>query len=152
MDNFDEKFMRHALGLARRAKARGEVPVGCVIVRAGQIIGAGYNLRNTGGNTLYHAEILAINRACRRLGDWRLDDCTIYVTLEPCPMCAGAILQARLPRLVFGAKNPKAGAAGSLLNLLDDGRFNHKVSIVEGVLQEECSALVKEFFASLRKA
>jgi tRNA(adenine34) deaminase len=151
MNNFDEKFMRLALVLAGRAAAIGEVPVGCVIVRGGRVIGAGYNMRNTGGNTLYHAEILAINRACRRVGDWRLGDCTIYVTLEPCPMCAGAILQARLPRLVFGAKNPKAGAVGSLINLLNDTRFNHEVKVQQGVLEQECAALMKNFFALLRK-
>lgn len=142
--------MKHALELAQKAADTNEVPVGCVITHDGSIIGQGYNLRNTKGNTLYHAEISAIDQACQYLGDWRLDNCTMYVTLEPCPMCAGAILQARLPRLVFGAKNPKAGAVGSLINLLDDDRFNHKTNIEQGVLEADCAALIKKFFASLR--
>jgi len=150
MDNQDKIFMQKALKLARRAYELNEVPIGCVIVHNGQIIGMGYNERNTTGNTLYHAEITAIDQACTFLQDWRLDDCTMYVTLEPCPMCAGAILQARLPRLFFGAKNPKAGAVGSLINLLDDDRFNHKVDIVKGLMEEECAALIKRFFASMR--
>ena len=150
MDNLDEKYMSRALELAQLAFEKNEVPIGCVIVHGAEIIGEGYNLRNTAGNTLHHAEILAIDQACKRLKDWRLDDCTMYVTLEPCPMCAGAILQARLPRLVFGAKNPKAGAVGSLINLLDDDRFNHKTNIEQGVLEADCAALIKKFFASLR--
>ena len=151
MDNFDEIFMKEALVLAAKAAEKNEVPVGCVVVHEGRVIGAGYNLRNTKGNTLYHAEILAIDRACRYLGDWRLEGCTIYVTLEPCPMCAGAILQARLLRLVFGAKNPKAGAVGSVVNLLEEHGFNHIVQIAQGVLEEDCTALIKDFFKRFRK-
>ena len=142
--------MNRALQLAQKAYDKGEVPIGCVIVHDGKIIGEGYNLRNTNGNTLHHAEIIAINQACIHLGDWRLDGCTIYVTLEPCPMCAGAILQARLLRLVFGAKNPKAGAVGSLVNLLDDPRFNHIVDVTEGILKDDCALIMKKFFATLR--
>ena len=151
MDNFDEKFMKHALELAQKASDTNEVPVGCVIVHDGAIIGQGYNLRNTKGNTLYHAEISAIDQACQYLGDWRLDNCTIYVTLEPCPMCAGAILQARLPRLVFGATNPKAGAVGSVINLLAVEGFNHKVEVTQGVLEGQCVQMIRGFFAQFRK-
>ena len=129
-----------------------EVPVGCVIVHnpSDKIIGTGYNLRNTKKNTLYHAEITAINHASRNLGDWRLEDCTIYVTIEPCPMCAGAILQARIPRLVYGAPNLKAGAAGSVVNLLNNPAFNHQAEIASGVMDAECAALMTKFFRSQR--
>ncbi|MCL2621141.1 MAG: tRNA adenosine(34) deaminase TadA [Defluviitaleaceae bacterium] len=151
MDNFDEKFMKHALELAQKAADANEVPVGCVIIHDGAIIGQGYNLRNTKGNTLYHAEISAIDQACQYLGDWRLDNCTMYVTLEPCPMCAGAILQARLPRLVFGATNPKAGAVGSVIDLLSTEGFNHKVEVTQGVLRDQCVNIIKCFFAQFRK-
>lgn len=151
MDNFDEKFMKQALELAQKAADANEVPVGCVIAHNGDIIGQGYNLRNTKGNTLYHAEISAIDQACEHLRDWRLDNCTIYVTLEPCPMCAGAILQARLPRLVFGATNPKAGAVGSVINLLEAQGFNHKVNVTKGVLEDQCIQMMKDFFAQFRK-
>ena len=137
--------------MAQRAFVAREVPIGCVIVHEGKIIGQGYNLRNTRGNALYHAEILAINRACGHIGDWRLENCIIYVTIEPCPMCAGAILQARLPRLVFGAANGKAGAAGSIVNLLDNPAFNHRAEIVGGVLQSECAGLMTEFFKQQRR-
>jgi len=150
MDNQDKIFMQKALELAQVAYDMGEVPIGCVIVHEGQIIGQGYNERNRTGSSLRHAEITAIDQACQHLKDWRLDGCTMYVSLEPCPMCAGAILQARLPRLFFGAKNPKAGAVGSLINLLDDDRFNHKVDVTAGLMEAECAALIKEFFKSLR--
>ncbi|MCL2350244.1 MAG: tRNA adenosine(34) deaminase TadA [Defluviitaleaceae bacterium] len=142
--------MKQAMVLAQKAADKDEVPVGCVIVHDGRVIGEGYNLRNTKGNTLYHAEMIAINRACQILGDWRLDDCTMYVTLEPCPMCAGAILQARLPRLIFGAENPKAGAAGSVVNLLNNTDFNHTVCITQGILEQECAAMIKDFFKKRR--
>jgi len=150
MDNQHKIYMQKALELAKIAHSINEVPIGCVVVHKGKIIGQGYNQRNTAGNTLFHAEITAINEACTYLKDWRLDDCTMYVTLEPCPMCAGAILQARLPRLFFGAKNPKAGAVGSVINLLNDSRFNHIVDVNEGLLQADCAGLIKSFFASLR--
>ena len=146
----DEKFMRQALKEARKAYDMKETPVGCVIVRDGKIIGRGYNRRNTDGNTLAHAELIAMRKAMRKVGDWRLEDCTIYVTLEPCPMCAGAIVQARMPVCVIGCMNPKAGSAGSVVNLLRMDGFNHKVEIRSGVLGEECSTLMKDFFRELR--
>lgn len=150
MNNQDEFFMARALDLARRAFAAGEVPIGCVIVHGGAIVGEGFNLRNTKKNTLFHAEIIAINQASRHLGDWRLEGCDLYVTIEPCPMCAGAVLQARIPRLVYGAANPKAGAAGSVVNLLDNLSFNHRTIIVAGVLEKECAELMTRFFKRFR--
>ena len=151
MDKFyDEFYMKEALKLAQAARAMDEVPIGCVITHEGEIVGAGHNLRNYKKNTLYHAEIIAINEASKRLGDWRLENCTIYVTVEPCPMCAGAILQARIPRLVYGAASPKAGAAGSVVNLLENPDFNHQVDITAGVLEAECSAIVSGFFQNSR--
>ena len=132
----DEKFMREAIRQAGKAEALDEVPIGCVIVQNGKIIARGYNRRNTDRNTTSHAEINAIRKASRKLGDWRLEDCTIYITLEPCQMCAGAIVQARIPRAVIGCMNPKAGCAGSVLNILQDERFNHQTEIVRGVLGE----------------
>jgi len=144
--------MQQALGYAQRAFRVREVPIGCVIVHnpSGRIIGHGYNQRNTKKNTLYHAEITAINKASRTLGDWRLEDCTIYVTIEPCPMCAGAILQARIPRLVYGAANPKAGAAGSVVNLMNNPAFNHQAEITSGVLEDGCAELMQRFFKGFR--
>ena len=142
--------MQEALKLAEAAHIMDEVPIGCVIVHNDKIIGTGHNLRNTRKNTLYHAEIIAIDAASKHIDDWRLENCTMYVTIEPCPMCAGAILQARLPRLVYGAKNPKAGAVGSVINLLDIPGFNHKVDVTEGVLGEDCARLMKNFFARFR--
>ena len=127
------------------------MPIGCVIVHEDKIIARGYNKRNIKKNTLAHAEILAINKASKVLGDWRLEDCTMYVTLEPCPMCAGAIVQARIPRVVIGSMNPKAGCAGSVLNLLQQDGLNHQVEITKGVLAEECSGLMTSFFRELRK-
>ncbi len=146
----DEKYMREALRQAKRAAALGEVPIGCVIVHEGKIIGRGYNRRNTDRSTLAHAEIIAVKRAARQIGDWRLEGCTIYITLEPCPMCAGAIVQARIPRCVIGCMNPKAGCAGSVTNLLEMQGFNHQVDVTRGVLEEECSTMLKEFFRELR--
>ena len=143
------EFMEEALSLARVAAAAGEVPVGCVVTRAGEIIGRGYNLRETRGSALAHAEILAIDEACRATGLWRLSDCEIYVTLEPCPMCAGAIINARIPRVFFGARDEVSGACGSVLNLFEE-RFNHKPAIVGGVMAGESAGLLREFFKSLR--
>ena len=147
----DEKYMKEAIRQAHKAWKLGEVPIGCVIVRDGKIIARGYNRRNTDKNTLAHAELQAIRKASRAAGDWRLEDCTIYVTLEPCQMCAGAIVQARIPRLVIGSRNPKAGCAGSVLNLLQVPAFNHQVEITEGVLEEECSLMLTNFFRDLRE-
>lgn len=146
----DEKFMRAAIREAKKAYALGEVPIGCVLVADGKIIARGYNRRTTDHNTLSHAETNAIRKASKKTGDWRLEQCTLYVTLEPCQMCAGAIVQARIPKVVIGAMNPKAGCAGSLLNLLQFPAFNHQVEIEKDVLQEECSALLTDFFAELR--
>ena len=146
----DEHYMRDALRLAKKALLYGEVPIGCVIVQGDRVIARGYNRRNRDKSTLAHAEITAIRRASRVIGDWRLEDCTLYVTLEPCQMCAGAIVQARIPRVVIGAMNPKAGCAGSLYNLLQDERFNHQASVTRGVLQPDCTALLQRFFVDLR--
>ena len=147
----DESFMKQAVKQAKKAYDKLETPIGCVIVHEDKIIARGYNKRNMKKNTLAHAEILAINIASKMLGDWRLEDCTMYVTLEPCPMCAGAIVQARIPRVVIGSMNPKAGCAGSVLNLLQQDGLNHQVEITKGVLAEECSGLMTSFFRELRK-
>ena len=146
----DERFMREALRQARKAEKLDEVPIGCVLVKEGKIIARGYNRRNTDKNTISHAELNAIRRASRREGDWRLEACTMYITLEPCQMCAGAIVQARIPRVVIGSMNAKAGCAGSVLNLLQMEQFNHQVEITRGVLEEECSAMLSDFFRRLR--
>lgn len=146
----DEKYMREAYKQAKKAYVLGEVPIGCVIVHEDKIIGRGYNRRNTDKNTLAHAEITAIKRASKIIGDWRLEECTMYVTLEPCQMCAGAIVQARIPRVVMACMNPKAGCAGSILNILNMPEFNHQVESLRGVMEEECSALLKTFFKELR--
>jgi tRNA(adenine34) deaminase len=143
--------MREAYRQAKKAYALGEVPIGCVIVHEDKIIGRGYNRRNTDKNTLAHAEITAIKKASKVIGDWRLEDCTLYVTLEPCQMCAGAIVQARMDRVVIGSMNQKAGCAGSILNLLQMKQFNHQVEMETGILGEECSAMLSEFFRELRK-
>lgn len=148
--NLDQKYMKDAYRQAKKAYALGEVPIGCVIVHEGKIIGRGYNRRNTDKNTLAHAEITAIRRASKIIGDWRLENCTMYVTLEPCQMCAGAIVQARIPRVVMACMNPKAGCAGSILNILEMPEFNHQVEAVRGVMEEECAALLKTFFKELR--
>jgi len=146
----DEKYMKAAITQAKKAMALGEVPIGCVIVYENKIIGRGYNRRNTDKNTLAHAEITAINKASKKIGDWRLEDCILYVTLEPCQMCSGAIVQARIPKVVMGCMNPKAGCAGSILNILNMPQFNHQVETTKGVLEEECSSLLKTFFKDLR--
>ncbi len=148
--NKDEYYMREALKQAKKAIKLGEVPIGCVIVYEDQIIGRGYNRRNTDKNTLSHAEITAINRASKKMGDWRLEGCTLYVTLEPCQMCAGAIIQSRITRVVMGAMNPKAGCGGSILNILEMEAFNHQAQVERGILQEECSAILQQFFKELR--
>ena len=145
----DEKYMEEALALAREAAAQGEVPVGCVIVRAGQIVGRGRNRRETDKIALAHAEMEAIADACRNLGGWRLWDCTLYVTLEPCAMCAGAIINARIPRVVFGASDKKYGAVRSVCSLFSMD-FNHHPTVQAGILEEECALLLQEFFKNLR--
>ena len=145
-----EKYMKAAIAQAKKASAIGEVPIGCVIEYQGQIIGRGYNRRKTDQNTLSHAELIAIRKASKKMGDWRLEDCTLYVTLEPCQMCSGAIVQARIKTVVIGCMNPKAGCAGSILNILQVPQFNHQVEIIRGVLEEECSTMLTEFFKGLR--
>ena len=145
----DEEFMLVALALAKEAFDAGEVPVGCVITRKGQIVGRGRNRREEAKNALAHAEIEAINDACARLGGWRLWECTLYVTLEPCPMCAGAIVNARIPRVVYGAGDTKSGAVRSVCGLFDMG-FNHRPKVESGILEEACGALLTEFFQKLR--
>lgn len=148
--NIQEKYMKDALKQAKKALTLGEVPIGCVIVYEEKIIGRGYNRRNTDKNTLSHAEITAIRKASKVIGDWRLENCTLYVTLEPCQMCAGAIVQARIPNVVIGCMNPKAGCAGSILNVLEMPEFNHQATVVRGVMEQECSDMLKAFFADLR--
>lgn len=143
--------MRAAMREAKKAYALEEVPIGCVIVYKDQIIARGYNRRNTDKNTIAHAEMSAIKKASKKLGDWRLEGCTMYVTLEPCQMCAGAIVQARIDEVVIGSMNPKAGCAGSVLNLLEIPAFNHQVKITKGVLEEECSDMLSMFFKELRE-
>ena len=145
----DLELMQAALALAREAAAAGEVPVGCVIARGGEIVGRGRNRREEGKSALAHAEVEAIAEACRNLGGWRLWDCTLYVTLEPCPMCAGAIVNARIPRVVFGASDKKCGACGSVCDIFSMD-FNHRPQVEKGLLSEECSALLTEFFQNLR--
>jgi tRNA(adenine34) deaminase len=168
----DERFMKAAIKQAEKAYALGEVPIGCIIVYEGRedslepskwqkdskinniekdtIIGRGYNRRTIDKDTLAHAELIAIKKASKKLGDWRLEDCTMYVTLEPCQMCAGALIQGRLKRVVIGCMNPKAGSVGSVINLLDIKGFNHQVEITKNVLEEECSRMLKKFFKNLR--
>lgn len=151
MLNTEEKYMRAAIKEAKKAYALEEVPIGCVIVRDGKIIARGYNRRNTDKNTLAHAELTAIKKASKKCGDWRLEDCTMYVTLEPCQMCAGAIVQSRMKKVVIAAMNPKAGCAGSVLNLLQMAEFNHQVEIERGLLEDECSTMLSTFFRDLRE-
>lgn len=146
----NEIFMREALKQAKKAGHLGEVPIGCVIVYQDRIIGRGYNKRNTKKTTLAHAELIAIQKASKEIGDWRLEDCTMYVTLEPCQMCSGAIVQARIKKVVIGTMNPKAGCAGSILNILQMKEFNHQVEIATGVLEEECTKELQDFFRELR--
>ena len=145
-----EKYMKQAIREARKAYALGEVPIGCVIVNEGKIIGRGYNRRNTDKSTLSHAAITAIKKASKKMGDWRLEGCTLYVTLEPCQMCAGAIVQARIDEVVMGSMNPKAGCGGSILNLLEMPEFNHQVKVTRGIMEEECSQMLTNFFKELR--
>lgn len=147
----DEKFMKEAIRQAKKAEAIGDVPIGCVIVSDGRIIARGYNKRNRNKTVLAHAELLAMSKVCKKAGDWRLEDCTMYITLEPCQMCAGAIVQARIPRVVIGSMNPKAGCGGSILNLLQMKEFNHQVEVTRGVLEEECSEMLSAFFRKLRQ-
>lgn len=146
-----EKFMREAIHQARKAEKIEEVPIGCVIVYEDKIIARGYNRRNIDKNTLAHAELSAIKKASKKLGDWRLEGCTMYVTLEPCQMCAGAIVQARIDKVVIGSMNPKAGCAGSVLNLLQMSAFNHQVELETGILEAECSSMLSNFFKNLRE-
>ena len=146
----DEKYMKEAIRQAKKAYAIGEVPIGCVIVYEGKIIGRGYNRRTKDQNTLAHAELIAIRKASKKMGDWRLEGCTLYVTLEPCQMCAGAIIQARIDEVVMGSMNPKAGCGGSILNILEMPEFNHQAKVVRGVLEEECSRMLTDFFKELR--
>ena len=145
----DEQLMRAAIREAGKAEALGETPIGCVIAREGKIIARGYNRRMTDKQTLAHAELFALRKACKKAGDWRLEDCTLYVTLEPCPMCAGAIVQARIPRVVYGASNPKAGCAGSVLNLLNEPRFNHQAAVEAGLLGENVCGSHAGFFSHI---
>lgn len=147
----DQAWMRQAIEEARRAELIGEVPIGAIVVKDGEIIGRGYNLREINHDPTAHAEMVAIREACEKLGAWRLLDCTLYVTLEPCPMCAGAIVQSRIKRVVYGTGDPKAGCAGTLMNLLQEPRFNHETELTSGVLQEECATLLTQFFRKLRK-
>lgn len=146
-----EIYMKEALKQAKKAKKIGEVPIGCVIVYQGAIIGRGYNRRKIDKNTLSHAELNAIRKASRYMGDWRLENCDLYVTLEPCQMCSGAIVQARMRKVYIGCMNPKAGCAGSVMNLLQVERFNHQVEFESGIMEEECSQLLKNFFKELRQ-
>lgn len=147
----DEKYMKKAISLAKKAAKLGEVPIGCVIVYEDKIIGRGYNRRKTDKNTLAHAELTAIRKASRYIGDWRLEGCTMYVTLEPCQMCAGAIVQGRMDRVVIGTMSPKSGCAGSIINLLNMEEFNHQVEITYGICEKECSDILSFFFSDLRK-
>ena len=147
----DEAYMKLAIKEAKKARAIGEVPIGCIIVYEDKIIARGYNKRVAKKSVLAHAEILAIKKACKKIGDWRLEGCTMYITLEPCPMCAGAIIQARIPRVVIGSLNPKAGCAGSVLDMMHVDGFNHQVDVTTGVCDEECSKMMKEFFRELRE-
>lgn len=146
----DEKFMLEAIKQAQLALSENEVPIGAVVVRNGKIVGTGYNQREYGKNALKHAEISAIDEACKNLGGWRLWQCDLYVTLEPCPMCAGAIINSRIKKVIYGCSDPKAGAVGSVVNLFDLP-FNHKPDIVSGVFENECSSMLTEFFRQLRK-
>ena len=153
MDVFkkDKMYMQMAIAEAKKAAALGEVPIGAVIVYQDKVIASAYNLRETTQNAVTHAELSAIQDACKEIGSWRLEETTLYVTLEPCPMCAGAILQSRIPRVVYGARDLKAGCVDSLYRLLNDSRFNHECTVVEGVLAEECGGLLTNFFRALRE-
>ncbi len=150
MENREEYFMLEALKEAEKAREINEVPIGAVVVMGDKIIGRGYNLRETTQNAVTHAETLAIQEACEEAGTWRLEGAELYVTLEPCPMCSGAIILSRIEKVVYGAPDPKAGCAGTLMNLLDDSRFNHQCEVISGVLQEECGSILSDFFRELR--
>ncbi len=150
MDN-DKKYMQMALAEARKAYQQAEVPIGAVVVCNGRVVGRGFNRREQTQDPTSHAEMIALREAAAEEGSWRLEECELYVTLEPCPMCAGAILQSRLKRLIFAARDPKAGAVESLYQLLNDDRFNHQVEVVGGILEEEAAQLLKEFFRELRQ-
>lgn len=150
-NELDEYFMREAIKEAKKAEEQGEVPIGAVLVLNGEIISRGFNLRESHQNAVAHAELLAIERACERLGTWRLEDAVLYVTLEPCPMCAGAILLSRIKKVVYGAPDPKAGCAGTLMNLLQDQRFNHQTEVTAGVLAAECGQMLTSFFRGIRE-
>lgn len=152
MSGFDERFMKEAVKQAKKAWSLGETPIGAVIVHDGKIIARGYNQRELKKNSLCHAEISAINKACKKRGGWRLFGCDLYVTLEPCPMCSGAIIQSRIDNLYFGAYDKKSGCAGSVMNLFSDYTFNHNVAVFGGILEEECSAMMSDFFKELRKS
>ena len=147
----DERYMRQAITQAKKALENDDVPIGCVIVRDGKVIARGYNRRNKDRQSLAHAELMAIKRASKIVGDWRLEDCKMYVTLEPCQMCSGAIVQSRIPEVVIGCMNPKAGCAGSVINLLDMAGFNHRVKITKGILENECSKMLTDFFKKMRE-
>ncbi|UFT99458.1 tRNA adenosine(34) deaminase TadA [Radiobacillus kanasensis] len=147
----DTYFMQLALDEARKASAKGEAPIGAVIVHDRSVIATGFNQREVDQTTASHAEMIVIERANQVIGSWRLEECTLYVTLEPCPMCAGTIVQARIPKVVFGAYDPKAGCAGSIMNLLEEPRFNHRAEVVGGVLQKECGEVLRQFFKELRE-
>ena len=149
--DYSEKFMKAALVQAKKAESIGETPVGCVIVRQGKVIARGYNKSETKKNCLCHAEISAINKACKKLGGWRLPECDMYVTLEPCPMCAGAIINARIDNLIFGAYDKKSGCAGSRTNLFENNLFNHNVNVLGGIMENDCAAVLTDFFKNLRK-
>jgi tRNA(adenine34) deaminase len=149
-ENQDEYFMNEAIKEAKKAEALKEVPIGAVLVRGGEIISRAHNLRESNQNAIAHAELLAIDKACREVGSWRLEESTLYVTLEPCPMCAGAIILSRVKRVVYGASDPKGGCVGTLMNLLQDERFNHQCEVTKGVLEAECGQLLSNFFRSIR--
>ncbi|WP_416656032.1 tRNA adenosine(34) deaminase TadA [Bacillus amyloliquefaciens] len=147
----DEYYMREAIKEAKKAEAKGEVPIGAVLVLHDEIVARAHNLRETEQRSLAHAEMLAIDEACRELGTWRLEDAVLYVTLEPCPMCAGAVVLSRVDKVVFGAFDPKGGCTGTLMNLLQEERFNHQAEVVSGVLEEECGEMLSAFFRKLRR-
>ncbi|UAL47470.1 tRNA adenosine(34) deaminase TadA [Sutcliffiella horikoshii] len=147
----DEHFMKMAIEEAKKAEALKEVPIGAVLVHDGKVIAKGYNLRETTQRSITHAEILVIDQACEALQTWRLEEAILYVTLEPCPMCAGAIIQSRIKKVVYGAKDPKAGCAGTLMNILQDSRFNHQTEVASGIMEEECGELLSSFFRKLRQ-
>ncbi|HEY9576502.1 MAG TPA: tRNA adenosine(34) deaminase TadA [Pseudobacillus sp.] len=151
MKKNDKFYMQLAIEQAKKAESLGEVPIGAVIVLDGEVIASAYNLRETTQNAITHAELLAIEKACQKIGSWRLEEAELYVTLEPCPMCSGAIILSRIERVIYGAKDPKAGCAGTLMNLLEDSRFNHQSEVVSGVLEEECGKMLSDFFRKLRQ-